>query len=99
VRGESNDLGKKGNLSFEGKVTLTNEVGLHARPAAEFVMKAASFKCTVKVLKDGNEADAKSITSILFLDVRKGDMVTIRATGEDAERAIKTLTKLVEEFK
>ena len=90
---------EESNLILERKVTLTNEVGLHARPAAKFVKTAASFKCTVKVLKNGNEADAKSITSILFLDVRKGDMVTIRATGEDAERAIKTLTKLVKEFK
>jgi len=92
-------LGKKTNLVFERKVTLTNEVGLHARPAAQFVKTAASFECTVKVIKNMNEADAKSITSILFLDVRKGDIVTIRATGEDAEKAIKTLTKLVEEFK
>jgi len=91
-------LGKKSNLIFERRVTMTNEVGLHARPAAQFVKAAANFKCTVKVLKNMTEADAKSITSILFLDVRKGDIVTIRATGEDAEKAIKTLTKLVEEF-
>lgn len=92
-------MGKKSNLVFERKVPLTNEVGLHARPAAQFVKTATSFKCTVKVLKNGNEADAKSITSILFLDVRKGDMVTIRATGGDAKKAIKALTKLVKEFK
>jgi phosphocarrier protein HPr len=92
-------MGKKSNLVLERRVVLENEVGLHARPAAQFVKTAARFKCNVKVLKDGNEADAKSITSILFLDVRKGDKVTIRVTGEDAKDAIEALTRLVEEFK
>jgi phosphocarrier protein HPr len=82
----------------ETKLVLANEVGLHARPAAQFVKTAAKFKSNIKILKDGNMADAKSITSILFLDARKGDEIIIRAIGEDAKDALEALTKLVNEF-
>jgi phosphotransferase system HPr (HPr) family protein len=71
---------------------------LHARPAARFVKTAIKFKSNIKIHKDKNEADAKSITSILFLDARKGDEITIRATGEDAKDALEALTKLINEF-
>jgi phosphocarrier protein len=83
---------------LERKLILANKVGLHARPAAQFVRTAAKFKSVIKILKDGDEADAKSITSILFLDARKGDEITIRAMGEDAKYALEALTKLVSEF-
>jgi phosphocarrier protein HPr len=80
----------------EQEVTLDNEVGLHARPAAIFAKKAASFDCDITLLMDGNEANAKSIMSVLKLDVTKGDAVTIRAEGDGAEEALSELVKLVE---
>jgi phosphocarrier protein HPr len=80
----------------EQEVTLDNEVGLHARPAAVFAKKAASFNCDVTLLKDGDEANAKSIMSVLKLDVTKGDTVTIRAEGDGADEALSDLVKLVE---
>ncbi|MGI8708201.1 MAG: HPr family phosphocarrier protein [Actinomycetota bacterium] len=79
----------------EQEVTLDNEVGLHARPAAVFAKKAASFDCDIKLVKDGNEANAKSIMSVLKLDVTKGDAVTIRAEGDGAEEALSDLVELV----
>lgn len=91
-------MSRKADLVSERKVLLTNEVGLHARPAAKFVQLAAKFKCTIKVLKDEAEADAKSITSILFLDVQKGEEITIRAEGEDSALALESLVKLVKGF-
>lgn len=80
----------------EQEVTLDNEVGLHARPAAIFAKRAASFDCDITLLMDGNEANAKSIMSVLKLDVTKGDTVTIRAEGDGAEEALSDLVKLVE---
>lgn len=80
----------------EQEVTLDNEVGLHARPAAVFAKKAASFDCDIKLVKDGNEANAKSIMSVLKLDVTKGDAVTIRTEGDGAEEALSDLVELVE---
>lgn len=79
-------------------VTLTNDVGLHARPAAVFAKAAAGYSAKVTVAKGDQEVNAKSILSVLKLDVRSGDTVTIRATGDDAETAVTTLQDLVASF-
>jgi phosphocarrier protein len=91
-------LSKRTGITSERKVLLTNEVGLHARPAAKFVQMAAKFKSRVQVIKGEIEADAKSITSILFLDAKKGEEITIRAEGEDSALALETLADLVKAF-
>lgn len=91
-------MSKRTGITSERKVLLTNEVGLHARPAAKFVQMAAKFKSRVQVIKGEIEADAKSITSILFLDAKKGEEITIRAEGEDSALALETLAELVKAF-
>ncbi len=88
---------KKRRVS-EAKVLLKNEVGLHARPAARFVKLAVEFRSMIKVRKGESEADAKSITSILFLDAQGGDEITIWAQGEDSDLAVESLEKLVRAF-
>jgi phosphocarrier protein HPr len=80
----------------EREVKLTNEVGLHARPAAVFSKAAAGFTADVTVAKGGQEANAKSIMAVLKLDVKKGDAVTITTEGDDADNALEELVTLVE---
>lgn len=80
----------------ETRVVLRNKVGLHARPAALFVKTAMKFKSTIKVIKNGTEADAKSLLSILSIDARRNNEITIIADGEDAETAVRELVELVE---
>jgi phosphocarrier protein len=80
----------------EQDVTVTNDVGLHARPAAEFAKKAATFSCDVKVVKGGDESNAKSVLSVLKLDVRKGDTITLRTEGDGADDALAEIVTLVE---
>jgi phosphotransferase system HPr (HPr) family protein len=84
----------------EAQVTIRNETGLHARPAALFVRTAAKFHAAIRIrnLSRGGEreADAKSIVSIMTLGVRKDDQILIRADGDDEADAIQTLTDLVE---
>ena len=80
----------------EREVELTNEVGLHARPAAVFSKAAAGFSADVTVSKGGQEANAKSIMAVLKLDVKKGDTVTIATEGDDAEKALEELVTLLE---
>lgn len=84
----------------ETQVTIINETGLHARPAALFVRTAATFSATIRVRNvsraGDREADAKSIVSLMTLGVRKGDEILIRANGDDEVDAIHTLTDLVE---
>lgn len=79
-------------------VTFSNQVGLHARPAALFSRAAAGFAADVRVRKGDAEANAKSLLSVLKLDVRQGDQVTIAAQGDDADEALAALTGLVAEL-
>lgn len=78
---------------------IQNETGLHARPASMFVKKAASFKCSVKIKKDDNEVDAKSMLSVLTLGAGKGATITITTNGEDEKEALAELIKLLQEVK
>ena len=61
---------------------VKNETGLHARPASQFVQKAAKFKSVIKLKKDGKEANAKSIISVLSLGASKGSEITISCAGD-----------------
>ena len=80
----------------ETRLTITNKVGLHARPAALFVQTAARFRDTrVEVVKDGMVRDAKSILSVLTLGVSQGTTITVRAEGPQADAAVAALTDLV----
>jgi len=58
--------------------TVNNKVGLHARPAANFVQTASKFKSKITVIKDGKEVDAKSIIGILSLGVEKGANIKVK---------------------
>lgn len=91
-------MNRRTGFASERKVLLANEVGLHARPAAKFVQMAAKFKSRVQVIKGEIEADAKSITSILFLDAKKGEEIIIRTEGEDSTLALEALVELVKAF-
>ncbi|WP_198470259.1 HPr family phosphocarrier protein [Acetomicrobium sp. S15 = DSM 107314] len=82
----------------ERNVTVKNPHGLHARPAALFVQKASSFSSSsITVVKDGQEVDAKSILAILSLGVEPGTTITIRADGDNAEKAIAELAAICED--
>ena len=77
-------------------MTITNKVGLHARPAALFVQTAARFKDTrIDVVKDGTVRNAKSILNVLGLGVSQGTTIIVRAEGPDAEAALAALSELV----
>lgn len=80
------------------EITLTvhNKVGLHARPAAQFVRTAKQFSSDVKVTHGERETNAKSILGVLTLGANQGAVVTIRAEGDDAEQALAALEALVE---
>lgn len=77
-------------------VTITNPTGLHARPAAMFVQKAASFKSRVKVRGNGKEADAKSILAIMGMGLTKDSEITISAEGDDEGECLAALKELIE---
>lgn len=80
----------------EVTLTIRNKVGLHARPAALFVQTANRFKSKVMAVREGREANAKSILSVLSLGTNQGAVITVRADGEDEAQAVEALRLLVE---
>jgi phosphocarrier protein HPr len=80
----------------EKKFVVKNETGLHARPASMFVQKAAKFKSVIKLQKEGKEANAKSIISVLSLGAGKGSQITISCTGADENEALDALIELLD---
>ena len=70
------------------KITLTNETGLHARPASELAKLAASFKSTIKLNVNGKTVDAKSILAIMSAGIKYNTESEIECDGEDEEKAL-----------
>ena len=77
----------------EKEVEIINEVGLHVRPASMLVEIAKKSKSDVWIEKDGQQANGKSIMSILLLSAEKGSKVNIKAQGPDAAQAVEELAK------
>ena len=77
-------------------VIVSNEEGLHARPASLFAQMANQFNARILVTRGDESVDGKSILSILTLGATKGVQLTIRAEGADADLAVQQLSHLVE---
>ena len=75
-------------------ITITNETGLHARPASVFVSTAAKFKSEIKLQKGEKQINAKSIMGVLSLGITKGTDIIISAQGPDEEDAVCSLVEL-----
>ena|ERR671939_468890 len=82
--------------TLETALTLTNAVGLHARPASLLVQTAARFTSRINLRHGERLADAKSILQVLQLGAGPGARLALRVEGEDAAEAIAALTALVE---
>ena len=78
------------------EVLISNQVGLHARPATFFIQKANEFKSSIWVEKDERRVNAKSLLGVLSLGIVKGTTITLIADGSDQEEAIETLSKLID---
>lgn len=76
-------------------MTIVNELGLHARPAAAFVKVAGRFKAEVTVGRDDLVVNGKSIMGVMTLAAEPGSELTIRAEGDDAQAAADALATLV----
>ena len=81
------------------EIKITNALGLHARPAAEFAKRANAFRSEVWIVKEGIRYSAASLIDILRANLDQGSIATLEATGRDAEAAIERLVQLLREFK
>ena len=81
------------------EIVVSNKLGLHARPAMQFVDLANQFKSDIKVTKFGDEpgeADGKSVMEMIILAATEGTKMRIDADGEDANDAVAKLGELFE---
>lgn len=76
-------------------VTITNQVGLHARPATFFIQKANEYRCSIWVEKDDRKVNAKSLLGVLSLGIVCGTNINIIADGADEQEAVDNLAELV----
>lgn len=76
----------------QGTVEVHHSEGLHARPAADFVRLANTFRSAVKVRLNGREVNGKSIMSVMGLGANAGAQVELLVEGEDEQEAYEALT-------
>ncbi len=84
-----------GGSTLSKDMTVTNKLGIHARPAAMFVKTANQFGCNIFVEKDGEKVNGKSIMGLMMLAAGPGSKLTVSAEGQDASQALAELEVLV----
>ena len=77
------------------ELTIINKLGIHARPAAQFVKLASKFDADIVVEKDGEEVDGKSILGLMMLAVGQGSKRPITADLKDEQEALNALEDLI----
>lgn len=90
-------LGNEMSTTKEIDVTIVNEQGLHARPAAQFVRLASKYPdVELTVMKESLSVNGKSIIGIMMLAAGPGSSLKIRAEGEKAEQLLSDLKNLID---
>lgn len=77
------------------KVTIKNKLGLHARASAKFVATAMKFHSQIKVTKDNNTINGKSIMGVLMLVAAKGTVLDLEIEGSDEQQLEKAIVDLI----
>ena len=76
-------------------VVITNNIGLHARPATFFIQKANTYKSSIWIEKDDRKVNAKSLLGVLSMGIAQGMTIRLTADGVDESEALDGLTQLV----
>lgn len=79
------------------QIEVINALGLHARPAMQFVDVANQFSSDVAVHREGDKpvtANGKSVMEMVTLEAVMGTKLRIEAEGDDAEEAVRQLADL-----
>jgi phosphocarrier protein HPr len=89
---------KRVPVSVRREVRITNKLGLHARPAAQFVKQVRSFRSEIWLVTAVGRYSGSSLIDVLLANLDCGAAATLEAHGVDAEEAVKRLQKLVGEM-
>jgi Phosphotransferase System HPr (HPr) Family len=68
--------------------TITDEAGIHARPAGMLVKEAGKYNAQVMVKHGEKEADARKLFALMQLGIKKGDEVQVTVTGDDEDAVV-----------
>jgi phosphocarrier protein HPr len=82
---------------LESKIKIINQLGLHARAAAQLVRLAGKFKSKITLMRTDNKvmADAKSILSVLTLAAARGTELELKVEGEDEDEAARAIQEII----
>ncbi|MCU1289007.1 MAG: phosphocarrier protein HPr [Acidobacteria bacterium] len=81
---------------LEARVKIINQLGLHARAAAQLVRMASKYKSRISLVREDNAvfSDAKSILSVLTLAASKGTEIKLEVAGDDEQAALQAISDL-----
>ena len=79
------------------KLTIINKLGLHARAASKLATTCTRFSSNIQIGIDGKIADGKSIMSLMILAAAKGSELELIVNGEDEQKAVEAITRLIGE--
>jgi phosphocarrier protein HPr len=78
-------------------VEIINRMGMHARPAMQFVQTANRFRCAVTVHKGREKVNGKSIMEMMMLAAMPGTKLRLEGVGDDADACLEALDQLVKD--
>jgi phosphocarrier protein HPr len=76
--------------------TISNKLGLHARPSAQLTQTAGRFASEIHIARNGRRVNAKSIMGVMMLAAGFGSVVTVDAEGADAQAAVEAIGALID---
>ena len=76
---------------------ITDEVGIHARPAGILVKEAKKYASKITISKEGKSADATKLMALMSMGVKQGEEVTVSVEGDDEETAAAEIEKFFKE--
>lgn len=88
---------KEGIILVDFEYTITDEQGIHARPAGEFVKLVKNYESEVLMEKNGQSADCRKLFALMSLGVKKGDTIKLHINGTDEEKAFKAVESFIKE--
>jgi phosphocarrier protein len=88
-------MSAKKSEKVQRELVVQNKMGIHARPAAEFVKTANRYECSIMVEKDGETVNGKSIMGLMMLAAGPGSKIQVQCEGSDALNALQEIEQLV----
>ena len=79
----------------QGRFTIVNQLGLHARAATKLVQLASKYPCDVEIVREDQSANGKSVMGVLLLCGSKGTVLEVHATGDKAEECVDAIGQLI----